>query len=81
MTGAKLKYRHLGRDSAHRISLLRNLVTSLIEHEHIVTTYPKAKEAQREAEKCITLAKRGTDVARKCVMSRIFVLPPRGSCF
>ena len=81
MTGAKLKYRHLGRDTAHRISLLRNLVTSLIEHESIVTTYPKAKEAQREVEKCITLGKRGTDAARRSAMARIFVLPPRDPCF
>ena len=73
MAGAKLKYRHLGRDSAHRVSLLRNLVTSLLEHESILTTYPKAKEAQRVADHCITLAKRGTEAARKSVMANVFV--------
>ncbi|RPB22776.1 ribosomal protein L17 [Terfezia boudieri ATCC MYA-4762] len=72
MTGAKLKYRHLGRDSAARVSLLRNLVTSLIEHESIETTYPKAKEAARIAEHCITLAKRGGEAARTNVMKHIF---------
>ncbi|KAF8420417.1 ribosomal protein L17 [Tirmania nivea] len=72
MAGAKLKYRHLGRDSAHRVSLLRNLVTSLIEHESILTTYHKAKEAQRVAERCITLAKRGTEAARTSVMASVF---------
>jgi len=73
MAGAKLKHRHLGRNTPHRVSLLRNLVTSLIECESIVTTYPKAKEAQRRAEQCITLAKRGTEEARKRVMANIFV--------
>ncbi|KAF8475748.1 50S ribosomal protein L17 [Kalaharituber pfeilii] len=68
----KLAYRHLGRDSAHRRSLLRNLVTSLIEHESITTTFPKAKEAQRVVEKCITLAKKGTEVARRKAMQDVF---------
>ncbi|KAI5841301.1 50S ribosomal protein L17 [Tricharina praecox] len=58
------KHRMLGRNSAHRQALLRNLVTSLFEHESISTTYPKAKEAQRLAEKCITLAKKGTNASR-----------------
>ncbi|UZJ53324.1 hypothetical protein CBS101457_002644 [Exobasidium rhododendri] len=53
-----LAYRKLGRTSSHRNSLLRNLVTSLIQHERISTTYAKAKEAQRAAEKIITKAKR-----------------------
>lgn len=44
--------------ASHRDALLRNLVTSLIQHERISTTYAKAKEAQREAEKIITKAKR-----------------------
>lgn len=59
-----IKYRHLSRSSSHRQALLRNLVTSLIEHETISTTYAKAKEAQRMAEKLITLGKRNTGAAR-----------------
>jgi len=59
-----MKYRHLGRKSSHRQALLRNLVTSLFEHESISTTWPKAKEAQRLAEKLITLGKRNTQAAK-----------------
>lgn len=62
--GGALRYRHLGRNSAHRKSLLRNLVSSLFTHEAINTTWPKAKEAQRVAEKLITLAKRNTQASR-----------------
>ncbi|MCL2177853.1 MAG: 50S ribosomal protein L17 [Proteobacteria bacterium] len=51
--------RKLNRTSAHRVAMLRNMVTSLLEHERIVTTLPKAKEARRLAEKTISLAKRG----------------------
>ena len=51
-------HRKLGRTSEHRQALMRNLVVSLIEHGRIKTTIPKAKEARRYAEKCITLAKK-----------------------
>jgi len=51
-------HRKLGRTSEHRASLLRNLVVSLIEHGRIQTSVPKAKEARRLAERCITLAKK-----------------------
>lgn len=57
--------RKLGRTSAHRSAMLRNMVTSLFEHERIVTTVPKAKEARRVADKMITLAKRGDLHARR----------------
>ncbi|KAI9878758.1 MAG: hypothetical protein M1823_006916, partial [Watsoniomyces obsoletus] len=67
-----LKYRHLGRDSAHRKALLRNLVTSLIEQESITTTWQKAKEAQRQAEKLITLAKKNTDASKTRAESFLF---------
>ncbi|MCD6451190.1 MAG: 50S ribosomal protein L17 [Acidobacteria bacterium] len=50
--------RKLGRTTAHRMAMLRNLVTSLFEHERILTTVAKAKEARSIAEKMITLAKR-----------------------
>ncbi|KAI1133401.1 ribosomal protein L17 [Nemania abortiva] len=65
MAGGLVKYRHLSRDSAHRQALLRNLVTSLVKHEAIHTTWPKAKEAQRLAEKLITLAKRNNETSRR----------------
>lgn len=55
----KLAHRKLGRTSEHRKALLRNLCTSLIEHERLVTTLPKAKELRPFAERAITLGKRG----------------------
>lgn len=57
--------RKLGRTTPHRSAMLRNMVTSLFEHERIVTTVPKAKEARRVADKMITLAKRGDLHARR----------------
>ncbi|QUH25467.1 50S ribosomal protein L17 [Serpentinicella alkaliphila] len=51
--------RKLGRETAHRNLMLRNLVTSLIKSGRIETTEAKAKEARRLADKMITLAKRG----------------------
>lgn len=65
MAGGLVKYRHLSRSSAHRQALLRNLVTSLVKNESIHTTWPKAKEAQRLAEKLITLAKRDNEETRR----------------
>lgn len=64
MSGNTLKYRHLSRSSAHRQALLRNLVTSLISQESIQTTWHKAKEAQKLAEKLITLGKKNTNASR-----------------
>lgn len=61
----------LGRTSSHRNAMLRNMVTSLFEHERIVTTVPKAKEARRVADKMITLAKRGDLHARRQALSYI----------
>ncbi|EAA32399.2 hypothetical protein GE21DRAFT_7446 [Neurospora crassa] len=72
MAGAHVKYRHLSRSSAHRQALLRNLVTSLIKNETIHTTYPKAKEAQRLAEKLITLSKRDTETARRSAQGILY---------
>jgi len=57
--------RKLGRTTAHREMLLRNLVTSLVEKERIRTTVAKAKETRPLAEKMITLGKGGTLAARK----------------
>jgi large subunit ribosomal protein L17 len=55
----------LGRTSAHRKALFRNMVTSLLEHERIETTDVKAKEVRRVADRMITLGKRGTLHARR----------------
>jgi large subunit ribosomal protein L17 len=55
----------LGRNTAHRRSLLRNLVTSLILEERIETTLPKAKAMRPQVEKMITLGKRGGLAARR----------------
>jgi large subunit ribosomal protein L17 len=57
--------RKLGRTTAHRKALLRNLATALLEHERIVTTEPKAKELRRVADKLVTLGKRGSLHARR----------------
>ena len=64
-------YRKLGRNSAHRRSMLRNLVTDLFRYERIQTTDCRAKEARREAEKMITLAKRGDLHARRQVLAYV----------
>jgi len=54
----KVAHRKLGRKTEHRLSLLRNLCTSLITHERLITTLPKAKELRPFAERAITLGKR-----------------------
>jgi len=64
-------HRKLGRTSAHRQAMFRNLVTSLFEHERIVTTVQKAKEIRPIAEKMISLAKRGDLHARRQALSYI----------
>jgi large subunit ribosomal protein L17 len=60
--------RKLGRTSAHRDALLRNLVTALLEHERIETTDAKAKELRRVADRMITLGKRGDLHARRLAL-------------
>jgi large subunit ribosomal protein L17 len=54
----RVAHRKLGRKTEHRLSLLRNLCTSLITHERLITTLPKAKELRPFAERAITLGKR-----------------------
>ena len=61
--------RKLSRNTSHRRALLRNLVTSLLEHGRLMTTLPKAKEIRPLAEKMITLGKRDTLAARRQVHS------------
>ncbi len=63
--------RKLGRTSSHREAMFRNMVTSLFEHERIITTKEKAKELRPIAEKMITLAKRGDLHARRQALSFI----------
>ena len=63
--------RKLGRSSAHRKALFRNMVTSLLEHEQIRTTDAKAKELRGVAEKMITLGKKGTLHARRNALRTI----------
>jgi len=64
-------YRKLGVKSAHRQSMLRNLVTDLFRYGRIQTTDCRAKETRKEAEKLITLAKRGDLHARRQAMAYI----------
>ena len=65
-------YKKLGRDSAHRKSMLRNLVTDLFREGRITTTEMRAKEAGRQAEKLITIAKKGDLHARRQVLEYVF---------
>ena len=65
-------YRKLGRESAHRKAMLRNLVTDLLREGRIQTTEHRAKEARRQAEKMITLGKRGDLHARRQAMAYIY---------
>lgn len=51
-------HRKLGRTSEHRLALMRALTCSLLEHGRVITTLPKAKEARRYAERCITYGKK-----------------------
>lgn len=76
----------LGRNTSHRRSLLRNLVTSLILEERIETTVPKAKAMRPHVEKMITLGKRGDLSARRqaasylmtrAAVSKLFDIAPR----
>jgi large subunit ribosomal protein L17 len=63
--------RKLGRTTAHRKALLRNLATALLQHERIITTEPKAKELRRVADKLVTLGKRGSLHARRQALQTV----------
>ncbi|KAF8622909.1 hypothetical protein AX15_006670 [Amanita polypyramis BW_CC] len=67
-------FRKFSRTSSHRMLMLRNLVTSLLEHEQIRTTLPKARDAARLAEKIITLGKKGGQSAE--ARAAAFLLKP-----
>lgn len=66
------KLRKLGRTTDHRIAMLRNQVTSVLEHGRIETTLQKAKETQRMVDKMITLGKRGDLHARRQALAYIY---------
>ena len=63
--------RHLNRTSSHRKAMFSNMAASLIEHEIIKTTVPKAKELRRVAEPLITLAKNDTVANRRLAFARL----------
>ncbi len=63
--------RKLNRTSEHRLAMLRNMMNSLIEHEVIKTTVPKAKELRRVVEPMITLAKDATVANRRLAFDRL----------
>ena len=67
----KVGHRKLQRSAGHRNSLLRNLAASLIKHEQILTTTPKAKELRPYVEKLITLAKKGGLSNRRLAHARL----------
>jgi large subunit ribosomal protein L17 len=63
--------RKLNRTSSHRLAMLRNMMNSLIAHEAIKTTVPKAKELRRVIEPMITLAKEATVANRRLAFDRL----------
>ena len=63
--------RKLGRNSSHRKAMFRNMAASLVHHETIKTTLPKAKELRRVAEPLITLAKQDSVANRRLAFSRL----------
>ncbi len=70
-----MRHRHglrkLNRTSEHRLAMLRNMMNSLLEHEVIKTTVPKAKELRRVVEPMITLAKNPTVANRRLAFDRL----------
>jgi large subunit ribosomal protein L17 len=67
----KLSGRQLSRNSPHRHAMLRNMAASLLRHETIRTTLPKAKELRRVVEPLITLAKTDTEAHRRLALARL----------
>jgi large subunit ribosomal protein L17 len=74
-------HRKLGRTSSHRMALFANMAASLIKHEQIVTTLPKAKELRPFVEKLVTLAKKGDLHARRIAISRVRDVDQVGKLF
>jgi len=67
----RLGLRKLNRTSSHRLAMLRNMTNSLLRHEAITTTLPKAKELRRVVEPMITLGKRPTTANRRLAFNRL----------
>ena len=63
--------RKLGRSTSHRLAMLRNMTVSLLRHEEIRTTLPKAKELRRVAEPIITLGKKPSLANRRLAFNRL----------
>lgn len=74
-------HRKLGRTTAHRTAMFANMAASLIKHEQIVTTLPKAKELRPFVEKLVTLAKKGDLHARRIAISRVRDVDQVGKLF
>ncbi|MCC7267987.1 MAG: 50S ribosomal protein L17 [Caulobacteraceae bacterium] len=74
-------HRKLGRTTAHRTAMFANMSASLIKHEQIVTTLPKAKELRPFVEKLVTLAKRGDLHARRQAISQVRDVDQVGKLF
>ena len=74
-------HRKLGRTTSHRHALFANMAASLIKHEQIVTTLPKAKELRPFVEKLVTLAKKGDLHARRIAISRVRDVDQVGKLF
>lgn len=68
----KKGYRKLGKETAHRKAMLRNLATSFLTHGRIQTTVPKAKEVRSIVEKMITLGKKGSLHCRRQAESYLY---------
>ena len=66
----KMAHRKLNRTASHRKAMFANMASSLIEHEQIVTTLPKANELRPIVEKLVTLAKKGDLNSRRLAISR-----------
>lgn len=67
----KVAHRKLGRTTSHRMAMLKNMSASLIKHEQIITTLPKAKELRPYVEKLVTLAKHGGLSNRRLADARL----------
>ena len=67
----RLAHRKLNRTSEHRKAMFANMASSLVRHEQIVTTLPKAKELRPFVEKLITLAKKGDLASRRRAISKM----------
>ena len=74
-------HRKLGRTTSHRTAMFANMSASLIKHEQIVTTLPKAKELRPFVEKLVTLAKRGDLHARRQAIAQVRDVTQVGKLF